>query len=332
VSGRGAGAQAQLAIVGQGLAGTMLGWACEQAGIAFTIFDRGHAAAASGVAAGLVNPITGRRLVKSWRVDTLLPEARATYRALEAAWGVRLWTDLRVRRFFADGRERRAFAEKHARGELSPWVTNADADGFWIESAGRVDLPVLLATARMRWRSGGRLREETFDWTKRDAGGLAIDCSGVTGALRGGFDFVPWKFARGETLELAVDGLPADIVWHRRQWIVPTGPGTALAGATHGPGVPEARPTTEARAMLEARTRELLDRPFAVRGHRAGVRVTLPDKRPVVGRHPGLPGRGVMNGLGAKGVLLAPMLARQWTAHLTAGTPFDPEVDVSRFW
>jgi hypothetical protein len=41
---------------------------------------------------------------------------------------------------------------------------------------------------------------------------------------------------------------------------------------------------------------------------------------------------GVINGLGAKGALHAPALARQWVNHLTEGVPFDAEVEVGRFF
>src|SRR4051812_1175311 len=116
---------ADILIVGQGLAGTLLAWEFERAGISFAIANDGHASAASLVAAGLLNPITGRRLVESWRIDTLLPAARRVYRELEAALGVPLWRERRVRRFFADDRERRVAREKYARGELGDYVATA---------------------------------------------------------------------------------------------------------------------------------------------------------------------------------------------------------------
>ena len=67
-------------------------------------------------------------------------------------------------------------------------------------------------------------------------------------------------------------------------------------------------------------------------GQMAGVRVNLPDKHPVVGRHPAMTRLGLLNGLGSKGALHAPALARQWVNHLTEGVPFDAEVDVARFF
>src|SRR5687768_11683343 len=117
--------RADILILGQGLAGTLLAWEFERAGISFAVVDAGHAQAASRVAAGIINPITGRRLVKSWRVDEWLPAARTAYREIERALGVPIWQEMRIRRFFADERERRVANEKFERGELSPYVDAA---------------------------------------------------------------------------------------------------------------------------------------------------------------------------------------------------------------
>ncbi|MCX6952757.1 MAG: FAD-dependent oxidoreductase [Verrucomicrobia bacterium] len=106
-----------------------------------------------------------------------------------------------------------------------------------------------------------------------------------------------------------------------------------MVGATHQPGATDAAPTAAGRAALEASARALLPgRDFTVAGHTAGVRVTLPDKHPVVGRHPGNARLGLLNGLGSKGALHAPSLARQWVNHLTEGVPFDADVAVGRFF
>ena len=326
--------RADFLIVGQGLAGTMLAWEFERAGLSFAVADAGHAAAASRVAAGIINPITGRRLVKSRRIDERLPVARAAYREVESVLGVPLWRETRVRRRFADERERRVFGEKHARGEFGAWAGAADDEGFWIEGAARVDLPALLAAARERWGRQGRLRPEATE-ARKEAGRheLVVDCTGLAGAQHGAFDGVPWEFSQGETLVLAVEGLAPDVILNRGHWVLPTAPGQAWLGATHRPGTVEARATSAARDDLEASARVLLaGRAFAVTDQLAGVRVNPRDKQPVVGRHPTVARLGVFNGLGAKGALHAPALARQWLNHLTEGVPFDAEVDVARFF
>lgn len=321
-------------IVGQGLAGTLLGWACERAGLDFALVERDRGDGATPVAAGLVNPVTGRRLVKSWRVDTLLPAARTWYTEIGAELGVTLWREMAVRRLWLDDREPAVLARKLGTGELAPYASTGDTAGFWLHGAARVDFGLLLAASRQRWRTAGRWRTDEFDAGRTaDQAGVVVDCTGAAGALASGaWPGVPWEYSRGQVLEVAVEGLPADTVLHRRHSLVPLGPGRAWVGATHEPGAVAAHVTPEGRAALaESAATMLAGRPFTVVAARAGVRLNLPDKRPVAGRHPDDPRRGICGALGAKGALWAPLLAQQWVEHLTRGTTFDPEIDVRRF-
>ncbi|MEI6051246.1 MAG: FAD-dependent oxidoreductase [Opitutaceae bacterium] len=330
------GAAAEVLIVGQGVAGTLLAWECERAGISFKLAAgaEGAPATVSRVAAGIINPVTGRRLVKSWRIDAALPIARAAYREIESAWGVKVWREMRVRRIFQDERERRTGAEKTARGELAPYVVAAETDGLWIEGAARVDLPLLLAASQEHWMRAGLWRRDTVDIlaeTKQHH--LVVDCRGLAGALDMCWAAVPWEFSKGETLELAVADLAPDVIRNSGHWILPVSKDAVWCGATHTPGILEATPTVEARIKLEKSASELLGgHTFTVTGQTAGVRVNLPDRHPVVGRHLTLARLGLFNGLGSKGALLAPMLARQWINHVREGVPFDTAVDVARFF
>ncbi|MDB6167374.1 MAG: hypothetical protein JWM88_238 [Verrucomicrobia bacterium] len=317
-------------IVGQGIAGTLLGWELERAGIPFEIVDAGHARSASQVAAGMLTPITGQRLVPGWRFDELLPVARAAYCEMETAWDVPLWRDMRVRRIFASDRERIIFREKSAAGLLGPHAGDADEEGFWIEGAAQVDLSSLISSARARWRGRGVLREGGFDWEGDfPSHELIVDCGG---RAAGRFGFVPWEYSKGEIISVRVDELDPRVILNRGHWILPMAEGIARVGATHESGKTDVTPTPEARAALEASASTILNRAFSIVDHQAGVRVNLPDRRPVAGRHPEMRRLGILNGLGARGALFAPWLARQWVNHLTEGVAFEAEIDVARFW
>lgn len=338
-----------LLIVGQGLAGTLLAWECERAGLAFEIADAGHAWAASRMAAGIINPITGQRIAKSWRVDAFLPVARETYRMLEQELGVPLWREMRVRRLYLNELERRVLAEKQASGELAGYAGATDGDGFWIEGAARVDVPALVGAARERWRRNGRLREECVALeTAGHRFGLVIGCGGAElrlnagtpvrlgggrlGGTAGPFGFVRWQYSKGESLLGTIDGLAPDVVLNRGHWLLPLGERRAMIGSTHVPGCCDTALTAQARSALEASVTTMTRQPFTCEEHQAGVRVSVADKKPVIGRHPANPRLGVFNGLGAKGALVAPSLARQWVRHLTDGATIDREVDVARLW
>jgi hypothetical protein len=308
-------------IAGQGLAGTLLAWALERAGRTFALYDPGHESAASRVGAGLVSPVTGERwtLAPGWAERAA--GAKAFYREIEAAWGVVLITELRVRRIWRDAAEGRLVRTKVERGELAPWVTptGLEADAAWIEGAWRVDLPALITAGRARWKDRGWLREVALAPDVVEAGWLAgagpvIWCTGAAETR------VPdLRPVAGETLELAVGGasgdLPSGVVRHDGAWVLPVGSGRAWAGASF------IRDGTERLARREAlrasARRQLADRDWRELAVLAGWRMTTEDRLPVSGWLAGREGReGVLNGLGSKGTLWGPGLVGGWINRL----------------
>lgn len=322
-----------LRIVGQGLAGSLLGWACERAGLDFEILDAGHASASSRVGAGIINPVTGQRIVKSWRVDQLLPLAVQTYRELELAFKEPLLFPMRIRRFCGSEREQRIAREKLSHGELAPYVLAVENDGFWIESAYRVDTRRLIERLRQRWAEAGRLREKRVveDKIQYLDRRLTIWCTGAGELSSTRFAFAELRAAKGEILEVTGGGLDPGIILNDGHWVLPFGQGQARVGATFQPHFDGLGPTAEAREILTASARRLIGADFTVTGQEVGIRVTTADKHPVIGRHPQDPTHGIFNGLGSKGALLAPWLAQQWISHVLHGTALDSAVDVRRF-
>src|SRR4249920_570745 len=71
--------ETEVLIVGQGLAGTWLGYWLYQSGISFRVIDQQNPGGASKRAAGLINPVTGRRMVTTWMIDELMPFAFDAY-------------------------------------------------------------------------------------------------------------------------------------------------------------------------------------------------------------------------------------------------------------
>lgn len=90
-------------IVGQGLAGSLLGWRLLKAGHSVLIVDPGLEHTASRTAAGLINPITGKRLVKTEHLEEYLPVAIRLYRQLGEFFGETFWhAKQQVRLFQSD--------------------------------------------------------------------------------------------------------------------------------------------------------------------------------------------------------------------------------------
>ena len=100
-------------IVGQGLAGSMLAYFLEKENKSFIIIDEHKGETSSLKATGLINPITGRRFVKSWKIDTFIPFAEKTYKALEKKFSVDLIEKTKVHRIIQNIEQQNDWATKN---------------------------------------------------------------------------------------------------------------------------------------------------------------------------------------------------------------------------
>jgi glycine/D-amino acid oxidase-like deaminating enzyme len=71
--------------------------------------------------------------------------------------------------------------------------------------------------------------------------------------------------------------------------------------------------------------------PYKIVEHIAGIRPTVKDRRPLVGKHPKHPNLAVLNGLGTRGVMIAPTVAKALYDHLENGIALDKEISIARF-
>jgi glycine oxidase len=318
-------------IVGQGLAGTCLAWALWERDVPFHIIDRGHGGS-SRVAAGMINPVTGKNFEPSWRIAEFLPDAQAFYHRVEERIGRKFWHALPVLRLAGNAKEWRKIVAKLDRPEVAPWVTGevAPPDGW----SGAVEL-----------RGGGRLDTRAFmDGSRRFFEDLGccqtgvdapenfqpgeIRCEGAAGLIGGRFGIS--RCAKGEILTLRATG------WDERAirigaggWLVPLGGGVFKAGSTYEWDELDELPTKKGRARVEEIAARLGGSDFEVIDHDAGVRPILRRSEPLIG--PVGNGAWMFNGLGSKGSLYAPGMAARLADWLAHGIEPEPEVDFREF-
>jgi glycine/D-amino acid oxidase-like deaminating enzyme len=329
-------------VIGQGLAGTAVAWHLRWKRCRVLVIDRGDEATASRVAAGLVTPITGLRLVKTWRLDECFPAAVAFYRRVEAETGEQFFTVRNAVRLFATDQERNQFERRtdpayralvhHPSPPVNEEWFAAPHGGFEMSSAARLDVPRYLDASRDRFRADGSYLAADIDPARDvepEAGGVRISklgvrakgvvfCQGLAGRGNPWFPGVRFTPAKGEVLTLRIPGLAEERVVYRGVWLVPVGGGVFRAGATYDRDDLTPTPTDRGRAEIVARLREFVRLPFEVIGHAAGVRPVVDGGRPVIGIHPDHPQLAVFNGLGSKGALLAPLLAAELAGRLAA--------------
>jgi glycine/D-amino acid oxidase-like deaminating enzyme len=178
--------QTQILIIGQGICGTFLSWYLEKAGVSYMVIDETRSFTASKAAAGIINPVTGRRIVKTWMIDELIPFARDAYQRIGAELGIVCMQQKDLVDFFPTPQMRLAFLKRYEEdpqylqlpGNENDWNEYFRYDfGYGVISpCWLVDLPGLLAARRKQLLDKGALLEERFEQEALivSGGGVAV--------------------------------------------------------------------------------------------------------------------------------------------------------------
>lgn len=331
----------------------MLAWFLTKANQKVFLIDEFQPNSASQVATGVINPITGKRLVKSWRIDELQPFAKNTYQELEQALSVKVFYESSIHRIFSNKEDYDFFRQKNELGELPDSVKplqeipasfhDVKFGGIEIRGIHLVDYARLLAAMR-RWFSENKmLAAEKFEQNalrvenrkviyKNLEASKIIFCEGSNAADNLFFANLPFNFAKGEALTVEIPGFNQTKIWHKGIFIAPLGNDLYRIGATYQWNFKDALPSEEGKAELEKKLKRATNLPYKVVGHVAAIRPTVIDRRPIIGLHPEKPELGVFNGMGTKGASLSPFFAKHFADSLLTRKKLDAEVDVSRFF
>lgn len=317
-------------IVGQGLAGTCLAWALWERHEPFVLIDRG-AGGSSRVAAGMVNPITGKNFEPSWRIGEFLPDAVAFYRQVEKRIGRQVWHPYPVLRLAGSEKEWRKIVSKLESPDVVPWVEGevVPPEGWTgavkLRGGGRLDTRAFMEGSREFFEKAGLYQQGEFSGEVPER---VIRCDGAAGLMTGRYG--PHRCAKGEILTVcATDWDETSIRIGAGGWLVPLGGGLFKAGSTYEWDELDEVPTEKGRARVLEIAKRLGGADFEVVAHEAGVRPILRRSQPLIG--PVAEGGWMFNALGSKGSLYAPGMAARLAAWLTEGREPEPEVDFRHF-
>ena len=352
-------------IVGQGLAGSVLAYLLLKKGQKVVVIDKyteGSKKSSSQIAAGVINPITGMRFVKSWRIDEFLPVARAFYLEIEKVLGIKIWHErliFRILRNIEDENNwllRSTFPDYQSYfGNNTPLVSEYYKSKFKpfyalseVKNGAQVNLPALVQAFQQYFEQKQILLIDNFDvnelfisdnsTTYKDLkASKIIFCEGINAMRNPYFNYLPFNPDKGELLLVRIPNLDLNHIFKNKVAIVPlhdTEGGQKdlyWVGATNAWTFENDLPNEVNKELIINELHKILNIPFEVIDHRAAIRPTVKDRRPFLGIHPQYAPLGIFNGFGTKGASLVPFWAEHFSSFLLNGEAIENDVDIQRF-
>lgn len=343
-------------IVGQGLAGTVLALTLMKAGRSVMVIDDLPESSASRVAAGLYNPVVFKRLVKSWMADELIPFMDKFYEETEKLLKTEFYNKKKIVKLFAEENEREfwlkktmedvgKYLSKNRYDNFLEDIVNAPLGASEVIHAGNLNTEVFLNSCRQYFKTNDSLLTEKFDYVQLQISDdhvaykevhayKIIFCEGYKVNENPYFDWLPFKLTKGEILTIRLsegNSIPEEKVINKGVFILPIGNNTYKVGSTYEWNDLNEKTTEKGRNELIDKLNKVLKVPYEIIEHSAGIRPTVNDRRPILGLHPQYSVLTVFNGLGTKGVMLAPFFAQQLVDFLENGMSIHDEVNIKRF-
>lgn len=332
-------------IIGQGLAGSLLAWELLIRGCSVLVVDHGQENA-SQVAAGLINPITGMRLVKSTEVDDLLPVAKQCYAQLAQCFGQVFYHERSMRRLLSQLTDVHQAQKRLNDPAYQPYLGSLyhEQTHTFLEQkqTGYLLTRHLLSCLRDYFSARNSYYEADFNdaellfkpvlrWRHITASRI-IFCAGHYASQTPWFSWLPFQLAKGEILTMEHTSPIPQMLLNYGNWLIPTGQQQFRIGATFDPHTIDTQTTLAAKYQLIDALMKVKPELAQARclNHQANIRPCTRDRQPFLGFHPRFQQLAIFNGFGAKGSLQIPWYSQQFANALIHNTPIP--ADIQRYY
>jgi glycine/D-amino acid oxidase-like deaminating enzyme len=339
-------------IVGSGLAGIAFSETLLQNQKSFVVFEN-QSQNSSRVAGGLYNPVILKRFSQVWDAERQLALANQFYAQIEAKLQVQVDFKMPIyRKFFSIEEQNNWFAASD-KPSLSPFLSttivhkkfNAIDSAFGygeVLHTGYLETDVFLNTYQAYLKAIDILVPDAFRYEKLQMTDEMLTyenfqakhivfAEGFGMHANPYFKNLPLDGTKGELFIIKAPDLNLDVIINTSIFILPLGDNLFKVGATYNWEDKTDLPTEEGKTQLVERIREILQCEFEIVSHFAGVRPTVNDRRPLLGTHPSHKNMHILNGLGTRGVMLAPAMASDLFNYIENQKPLDKSIDIQRY-
>ena len=339
-------------IVGLGLAGLAFAEELLAANKTFIVFED-DSQTSSLVAGGVYNPVILKRFTPVWNAREQLEVALPFYQKLEEKFNIKFDEKFLIKKVFKSIEDQNNWFEATDKPLLSdyldPKIDNQKRKGIIadfgfgnVKEAGRIDTKHLVEVYREYLRTEKKIQFEKFEHQqikfrkdhleyKDVITDRIVFCEGFGMTKNLFFNYLPLNEVKGELIIIRAPELEIDFLIKSTLFVLPLGDHLYKVGATFNWSDKTSNPSEEGKNELVEKLKKVLTVPYKIVEQTAGIRPTVRDRRPLVGMHPAYNRLAILNGLGTRGVMIAPTAAKQLFNNLENDEKLDSEIDIKRF-
>lgn len=339
-------------IVGSGLAGIAFAETLLQHNKSFIVFDN-KSQNSSSIAGGLYNPVILKRFSEVWNAKHQLELANSFYASIEKKLSCKVDYKIPIYRKFFSVEEQNNWFNASDKPNLYPFLSTTIVSKKYkgidspfgygeVLQTGYVDTILLLTYYHNYLKSLELFDSTTFDYTQlqlfddhieyqNNKAKHIVFAEGFGMHSNPYFNYLPLDGTKGELFIIRAADLDLDVIINTSVFILPLGDNLYKVGATYNWEDKTNTPTAEGKQELIDKITEILNCDFEIVEHFAGVRPTVKDRRPLLGTHPKYINLHILNGLGTRGVMLAPSMAKDLYDFIENGKPLDKSVNIKRY-
>jgi len=339
-------------IVGAGLAGIAFAELALKNNKKIIVFDN-DSQNSSRIAGGLYNPVILKRFSEVWGAENQLKDMAEFYSSLNDKFSITFDYKMPIYRKFFSVEEQNNWFIASDKKALSPFLSTtlqfSNFNGIHapygygeVLQTGYVDTSLLLQHYRNFLHEAGVYYKEDFKYSEIFFNEDGIQYNGIKAKhlifaegfglqYNPFFNFLPLDGTKGELFIIKAPELNIDVIVNTSVFILPLGGDLFKVGATYNWNDKTDLPTESGRMELLERIQEIINCDFEIIEHFAGVRPTVRDRKPLIGTHDLHPQLHILNGLGTRGVMLGPSMAKALYNHIENKMPLDSEINWVRF-
>jgi len=339
-------------IVGLGLAGLAFAEELLTANKTFIVFED-DSQTSSLVAGGVYNPVILKRFTPVWNAKEQLEVALPFYQKLEEKFNIKLDEKFLIKKVFKSVEDQNNWFEATDKPLLSayldPKIDNQKRKGVIadfgygnVKEAGRIDTKHLVEVYREYLKTEKKIQFEKFEHQqikfrkdhleyKDIITDRIVFCEGFGMTKNLFFNYLPLNEVKGELIIIHAPELEIDFLIKSTLFVLPLGDHLYKVGATFNWSDKTSNPSDEGKSELVEKLKKVLTVSYKIVEQTAGIRPTVRDRRPLVGVHPAYNRLAILNGLGTRGVMIAPTVAKQLFNNLENDKKLNSEIDIKRF-